>query len=75
MVRVLRLAVIVALLCVPLKIDAQSQIMYLSPVQVVKSVSGVVQDAAGTPPPNVLVQEFNPDWKAVLRTSATDKDG
>jgi hypothetical protein len=43
--------------------------------QLVKSLSAVVEDPVGSPLTNVLVQEFSPDWKTVLRTSATDEHG
>ena len=73
MSRFLSLATIVGLLCLPLKINAQYQVIELANVQLAKSLSAVVEDPAGSPLSNVLVQEFSPDWKTVLRTSATDK--
>jgi|SRR5580700_533541 hypothetical protein len=73
--RFLSLATIVGLLCLPLKIDAQYQVIELADVQLVKSLSAVVQDPGGSPLTNVLVQEFSPDWKTVLRTTATDDQG
>jgi hypothetical protein len=75
MSRFLSLATIVGLLCLPLKIDAQYQVIELADVQLVKSLSAVVQDPVGSPLTNVLVQEFSPDWKTVLRTTATDDHG
>lgn len=75
MTRFLSLAAIVGLLCLPLKIDAQYQIVELADVQLAKSLSAVIQDPVGSPLPNVLVQEFTPDWKTVLRTSAADNHG
>jgi hypothetical protein len=75
MTRRLTLAAIVGLLCLPLKTSAQYQIVELADVQLAKSLSAVVQDPVGSPLTNVLVQEFSPDWKTVLRTSATDNHG
>ena len=57
MSRFLSLATIVGLLCLPLKIDAQYQVIELADVQLVKSLSAVVQDPVGSPLTNVLVQE------------------
>ena len=68
-------AVIVGLLFLPLKIDAQYQIVELADVQLAKSLSAVIQDHQSSPLTNVLVQEFSPDWKTVWRTSATDSHG
>jgi hypothetical protein len=59
----------------PLKIDAQYQIVELADVQLAKSLSAVIQDQQGSPLANVLVQEFSPDWKTVWRTSVTDNHG
>jgi hypothetical protein len=73
--RFLSLATIVGLLCLPLKINAQYQVIELADVQLVKSLSAVAQDPVGSPLPNALVQEFSPDWKTVLRTSATNDHG
>ena len=75
MIRPLSLAAIVGVLCLPLKINAQYQVVEIADVQLVKSLSGVVQDPAGSPMENVLVQEFSPDWNTVLRTSKTDSHG
>jgi carboxypeptidase family protein len=75
MYRLLRLASIVSLLCLPLKVRAQYQVIELSDVQLAKTLSAVVQDPTDSPLSNVLVQEFDPKWKTVLRTSATDKTG
>ena len=72
MTRFLRLATMVGLLCLPIESDAQYQIIELADVQLVKSLSAMVQDPSGSPLTDVLVQEFSPDWKTVLRTSATD---
>ena|ERR1700719_90150 len=75
MMRLLTLAAIIGLLCLPLKTSAQYQIVELADVQLAKSLSAVVQDPVGSPLTNVLVQEFSPDWKTILRTSATDNHG
>jgi len=75
MTRFLRLAATIGLLCLPTESHAQYQIIELADVQLVKSLSAVVQDPSGSPLTNVLVQEFSPDWKTVLRTSATDNHG
>ena len=75
MTRFLSLATIVGLLCLPLKMDAQYQVIELADLQLVKSLSAVVEDPAGSPLTSVLVQEFSSDWKTVLRTSATDSHG
>jgi len=74
MVRVLRLTGIAVLLYVTMRVEGQSQILYLSPVQV-KSVSGVLQDEEGTPLRDATVEEFTSNWKKVLRTTATNSDG
>jgi hypothetical protein len=75
MIRPRSLAVIAVLLFLPLEINAQYQVVEIADVQSVKSLSGVVQDFAGSPMESVLVQELSPDWKAVLRTSRTDNHG
>lgn len=75
MSRLLGLTMIIGLLCLPVKINAQYQIIELADVQLAKSLSAVVQDPVGSPLTSVLVQEFSPDWKTVLRTSATDDHG
>jgi Carboxypeptidase regulatory-like domain len=67
--------VIVGLLFLPLKIDAQHQIVELADVQLAKFLSAVVQDHQGSPLTNVLVQELSPDWKTVWRTSTTNNHG
>jgi hypothetical protein len=68
-------AAIVGLLFLPLKIDAQYQIVDLADVHLAKSLSAVIQDHQSSALTNVLVQEFNPDWKTVWRTSAIDNHG
>ena len=75
MCRLLYLASIVGLLCLPLRARAQNQIIELSDVQSAKASSAVVQDRTDSPLSNVLVQECDPEWKTVLRTSATDNHG
>src|ERR1700722_13547479 len=75
MYRLLCLASIVGLLCLPLKVKAQNQTIELSDVQLAKTLSAVVHDPTDSPLSNVLVQEFDPKWKTVLRTSTTDKTG
>src|ERR1700724_805437 len=75
MTRLLILAAIVGLLYLPIETSAQYQIVELADVQLAKSLSAVVQDPVGSPLTNVLVQEFSPDWKTVLRTGATDNHG
>jgi hypothetical protein len=75
MARLHRLAATVLLLCFPLVLDAQYQIVELAGVQLAKSLSATIQDPTGSPMPKALVQEFSPDWKTVLRTSATGTDG
>lgn len=75
MIRPLSLAAIVALLCLPLNVNAQYQVIEMADVQLVGSLSGLVQDPAGSPMEDVLVQEFSPDWKTVLLTSRTDAHG
>ena len=75
MTRLLRLATMIGMVCLPIESDAQYQIIELTDVQLAKSLSAVVQDPSGSPLSDVLVQEFSPDWKTVLRTSATDNHG
>ena len=75
MPRLVCLVAIAGLLCFPFKIGAQYQVVELADIQLAKSLSAVVQDPTGSPLTNIVVQEFSPDWKTVLRTSATDKHG
>ena len=75
MVRISKLAAIVALCCIPLGVDAQYQIVELGDVQLAKSLSAAVQDPSGSPVPKALVEEFSPDWKTVLRSSSTNAEG
>jgi hypothetical protein len=44
-------------------------------VQLVRSLTGVVHDAAGSPMPGVLVEELSSDWKESLRSTRTDAAG
>ena len=44
-------------------------------VQLVRSLAGVVHDAAAAPMAGVLVQEFTSDWKRALRSIKTDDAG
>ncbi len=73
--RLFKLAAIVALLCLPMIIAAQYQLIELADVKLAKSVGATVQDATGSPIPKALVQEFSADWKTVLRSSSTDTHG
>src|SRR5437868_5246288 len=75
MIRVLRLAGVAAMLCVSMRVGGESQVWYMYGVQVVKSVSGVLQDEDGTPLRDATVEEFSPNWKRVLRTRTTNRDG
>jgi hypothetical protein len=75
MTRILWVPAIVVLLCLPPKINAQYQIVERADLPLANSLSADVQDPVGSPLANVLVQEFSPDWKTVLRTSATDNHG
>jgi hypothetical protein len=70
-----RVAAIIGLLCLPPRMNAQYQIIELADLQLAESLSARVQDPTGSPLANVLVQEFSPDWKTVLRTSATNNHG
>ena len=73
--RPLRLVAFVALLCFPMRIEAQYQLIELADVQLAKSVSATIQDPTGVPVPRAVVQEFSADWKTVLRSSSTDGHG
>ncbi len=73
--RLFRLGAIVAVLCCPLRIYAQYQVVELAEVQLAKSVAATIQDSTGAPVPKALVQEFDADWKTVLRSSSTDSEG
>jgi len=73
--RLFRLAALVGLLCFPVIIEAQYQIVQLADVQFAKSISATIQDPTGAPVPEAVVQEFSPDWKTVLRSISTDRHG
>ena|SRR5271165_3791535 len=73
--RLFTLAATVALLCFPLSIEAQYQVIELADVQLAKSPAATIQDPTGAPIPKALVQEFSADWKTELRSSSTDTDG
>jgi hypothetical protein len=75
MKRLFVLAAVVALLCFPMRIAAQYQLIELADVQLAKSLGATIQDPAGAPIPKVLVQEFSADWKTVIRSTSTDTDG
>jgi hypothetical protein len=72
--RLFRLAALVGVLSFPMRIEAQ-YLIELADVQLANSVSATIQDPAGAPVPNAVVQEFNADWKTVLRSSSTDTHG
>jgi len=73
--RLFKLAAIATLLCFPTRIGAQYQLIELADVQLSKSLGATIQDPTGAPVRNALVEEFNADWKTVLRSGATDIDG
>jgi hypothetical protein len=75
MARLFPLWMIVGVLCLPVKIDAQNQLIELADIQVVNTLSALVQDPTSFPLKGVLVQEFTSDWKTVLRTAVTDQQG
>src|SRR6267143_7090838 len=75
MTRFLTLATMVGLLCLPIESEAQYQIIELADVQLVKSLSAVVQDPSGSPLTDVLVQEFSPDWKTYGQAQQTTTEG
>jgi hypothetical protein len=73
MTRLLCLSALVGLLCFPLEIRGQYQVVELADVRLAKSLSAVVQEPTGSALTKVLVEEFSPDWKTLLRTTVTDK--
>ena len=73
--RLFRLVALVALLCFPMRIEAQYQLIELADVQLAKSLGATIQDPTGAPVPKAVVQEFSADWKTVLRSGATDTHG
>ena len=75
MKRLFVLPAVVALLCFPMRIAAQYQLIELADVQLAKSLDATIQDDVGAPIPKALVQEFSADWKTVIRSTSTDTDG
>jgi hypothetical protein len=75
MTRLLWVVGVAALLCASMRVEGQSEIWYVHGIQIVKSVSGVLQDDEGTLLSHAAVQEFGPEWKSVLRTTETDSEG
>jgi Carboxypeptidase regulatory-like domain len=73
--RLFELAAIIALLCFPMKIAAQYQLIELADVQSAKSLGATIQDPTGAPISKAQVQEFSADWKTVLRSTSSDSDG
>jgi hypothetical protein len=73
--RLFRLVALVALLCFPMRIEAQYQLIELADVQLAKSLGATIQDPTGAPVPKAVVQEFSADWKTVLRSGSTDTHG
>jgi hypothetical protein len=69
------LVALVALICFPMRIKAQYQVIELAEVQLAKSLGATIQDSAGAPVPKAVVQEFSADWKTVLRSGSTDTHG
>jgi hypothetical protein len=75
MKRLFMSAAVVALLCFPMRIAAQYQLIEIADVQLAKSLDATIQDPTGAPIPKALVREFSADWKTVLRSTSTDTDG
>ena len=73
--RLFRRVALLALLCFPMTIEAQYQLIELADVQLAKSLGATIQDPSGAPVPKAVVQEFSADWKTVLRSSLTDTHG
>jgi len=73
--RLFRVAAFVAMLCFPMRIAAQYQVIELADVQLAKSLGATIQDSSGAPVPKAVVQEFSSDWKTVLRSGSTDTHG
>jgi len=73
--RLSKLAAIIALLCFPMRIAAQYQLIELADVQSAKSLGATIQYPTGAPISTAHVQEFSADWKTVLRSTSTDRDG
>jgi hypothetical protein len=73
--RLLWICALVGLLGFPSETAGQYQVVELADVQLAKSLSAVVQDPRGSAVSKVLVEEFSPDWKTLLRTTTTDERG
>jgi|SRR6267154_6773460 len=73
--RLIKLVVFVGLLCFPMRIEAQYQLIELADVQLAKSLSATIQAPTGAPVMKAVVQEFSADWKNVLRLGSTDTHG
>ena len=73
--RLFRLVAFLALLCFPMRIEAQYELIELADVQLAKSVGATIQDPTGAPVPMAVVQEFSADWKTVLHLGSTDPHG
>ena len=73
--RLFRLIALLALLCFPIRIKAQYQLIERADVQLAKSLGATIQDSTGAPVPKAVVQEFSADWKTVLRSGSTDTHG
>jgi Carboxypeptidase regulatory-like domain len=69
------IAVTALLLCSSSPIRAQAQTVEIADLQLSSSLSGLVQDPAGTPIPNAMVQELSSDWKRQLRSTQSDSIG
>jgi len=63
------------LFLVPIHLSAQYQTIEIEKVQLACSLAAMVLDAAGSPIPGVLVEEFSSDWKESLRSTKTDATG
>jgi|SRR5215469_13197931 len=73
--RLLSLAALVALIVIPMRSEAQYQVIELADVQLANSLGATIQDSTGAPVPKAVVQEFSADWKTVLRQASTDTHG
>jgi len=63
------------LFLVPIHLHAQNVTVEIEKVQLVRSLTAVALDPAGSPIPGVLVEEFGSDWKESLRLTKTDATG
>jgi hypothetical protein len=76
MMRLLKaIAVTALLLCSALQVRARTETVEIADLHLASSLSGLVQDPAGTPIPNVIVREVSSDWKQTLRATHTDPSG